>query len=163
MPRKFLTIDQILTLLAEAPPRIAALIEGLSPVQLWTAPNPDEWSANDVLAHLRSCADMWGGSIMSIIAEDAPAIRAINPRTWIKQTDYPKLEFEPSFRAFTEQRAELLAVLEQLPREAWSRSATVKGAGKVLQRTVLTYAESLAIHERAHIKQIGRIANEVRL
>jgi hypothetical protein len=62
-------------------------------------------------------------------------------------------------RAFAAQRAGLLAVLEPLPREGWSRAATVTGAGKALQRTVLFYAQWLARHERPHVKQIERIVN----
>ena len=157
-----LTIEQVLTLLAETPPRLAALTAGLSPAQLHTAPNHDAWSANDVLAHLRACADVWGGCMLTLIAEDTPTLRAVNPLTWIKKTDYLDLEFRPSLRSFTKQRADLLAVLEPLPREAWSRAATVTGAGKVLERTVLFYAQWMAGHERSHVKQVGRIVNEMR-
>jgi DinB superfamily len=160
---KSLTVEQVLALLAQTPTRIAALTADLTPAQLRTNPNQGEWSANDVLAHLRSCADVWGNCIAEILAEDRPTIRAINPRTWIKQTGYPELEFRPSLRSFTTQRAELLAVLEPLPPESWARAATVTGAGRVLERTVLTYAESLAIHERPHIKQIELIANTMRM
>jgi hypothetical protein len=60
VPNKSLTIEQVLTLLAETPQRIAALTSDLEPAQLHTSPNPDEWSANDVLAHLR--ARMSGGN-----------------------------------------------------------------------------------------------------
>jgi hypothetical protein len=49
---KPLTIEQILTLLAETPSHITALTAGLAPAQLHTAPSPGEWSARDVLAHL---------------------------------------------------------------------------------------------------------------
>lgn len=163
MPRSLLTIEQTLTLLAETPPRIAALTADLAPTQLQSAPNHDEWSANDVLAHLRSCADVWGGCIAAIIAEETPMLRAIDPRTWIKQTDYLDLEFRPSLDSFATQRAELLAVLEPLPPEGWSRAATVTGAGKLLERTVLFYAQWLARHERPHVKQIGRIVNAMRM
>lgn len=146
-------------MLAEAPPRIAALTAGLLPSQLHSPPNPDEWSANDVLAHLRSCADVWGGCIEVLIAQDRPTIRAINPRTWIKKTDYPEQEFQPSLQAFTAQRTDLLAVLKSLPAEGWSRSATFTGAGRPLERTVQSFAVRLAIHERPHIKQIERIVS----
>ena len=124
-----LTTEQVLTLLAETPPRIAALTAGLAPAQLHT------------------------------IAQDTPTLRAVNPRTWIKKTDYLELEFRPSLRSFAAQRADLLAVLEPLPHEGWSRAAIVTGAGKVLERTVLFYAQWLARHERQHVKQIERIVN----
>jgi hypothetical protein len=80
-----------------------------------------------------------------------------------KKTDYLELEFQPSLRAFATQRAELLAVLEPLPPEGWSRAATVTGAGKVLERTVLLYAQWLARHERPHVKQVARIVNTLRM
>jgi len=159
MSGRSLTIEQVLILLAETPLRIAALTTGLTSAQLRTAPNPGEWSANDVLAHLRSCADVWGSCIEVIIAQDTPTIRAVNPTTWIKGTNYLEQKFQPSLQAFTAQRTALLAVLELLAPEDWTRSATITGAGKPLVRTVLSYADWLAHHERPHIKQIARIVN----
>lgn len=113
------TVEQILTMLAATPARLAGLTEGLSPVQLVAPPEPGEWSARDVLAHLRACADMWGRYIVVILSEDRPTFKAVNPTTWIKQTDYREQEFQPSLQAFTAQRAELLAVLKPLAPEAW--------------------------------------------
>ena len=101
-----LTIDQVLTQLKEQPEAIAALTAGLPRARLHRAPTSGEWSVNDVLAHLRSCADMWGKYIAMIIAEDRPTIRAMNPTTWIKSTNYPDMEFAPSVRAFAKQRGE---------------------------------------------------------
>ena len=158
-----LTPEQALALLAAAPPRLATLTADLTPAQLRASPNSaGEWSANDVLAHLRACADVWGDCITAIIAEDMPTLRAINPRTWITRTNYPDLEFRPSLDAFARQRAELLAVLEPLPPEDWWRAATVTGAGNVLERTALFYAQWLASHERTHFKQIERLATAIR-
>ena len=88
MAKEPLTAEQILAMLAQTPPRIATLTADLPPAQLHAAPRPDEWSANDVLAHLRACADMWGDCIRLIIAQDKPTLRAINPTTWIKSTNY---------------------------------------------------------------------------
>jgi DinB superfamily len=101
--------------------------------------------------------------MMTMIAEDRPTLRAINPLTWIKKTNYLELEFRPSLHSFATQRADLLAVLEPLPQEGWSRTATVTGAGAPLQRTVLFYGQWLAGHERQHVKQIERIVHLVSL
>jgi len=150
-------IEQVLTMLAETPPRLAALTAHLSPEALQMRPTHEEWSANEVLAHLRACADVWGTCIMTIIAEDIPTLRAVNPRTWINQADYLELAFRPSLGAFTTQRDELLAVLSPLPIAAWSRTARVSTVGRVLEPTVLSYAERLVVHERPHLKQIERL------
>src|SRR5579862_3167603 len=79
----------ILERLSETPRRIAALTAGMSAAQAQRSPSPDEWCVNDVLAHLRACADVWGGHIEAILAEDEPARQGVNPRTWIKRTNYP--------------------------------------------------------------------------
>jgi hypothetical protein len=65
-------------------------------------------------------------------------------------------------RSFAMQRADLLAVLSPLPHEGWSRAATVTGAGKVLERTVLFYAQWLARHERQHVKQVAGLLHRER-
>jgi hypothetical protein len=90
-----------------------------------------------------------------------PTIRSIDPRTWMRQTDYPDLEFRPSLDAFTDQRAELLTLLESLPAEDWPRTATMTGAGKPIVRSLESFTQRLAIHERPHLKQIQRIANAI--
>src|SRR5712691_2639201 len=152
MPSTSLTIERVLTLLAETPTRIAALTADLSPEEVQMRPTPEEWSASVVLAHLRACADVWGTCIRTILEEDRPQFRAVSPRSWIKQADYPELEFRPSLGAFTTQRADLLAILSPLPIAAWERSARVSTVGRVLEPTVLSYAERLVVHERPHIK-----------
>ena len=161
MSSRLLTIGQALTLLRETSARLVALTADLSPEALQERPAPDEWSANEVLAHLRACADVWGTCIRTMPAEDRPTWRAVNPRTWIEKTNYLELEFQSSLRSFATQRTDLLALLEPLPPECWSRRATVTGAGKVLEPTVLSYVERLARHERPHVKQIERILNTI--
>ena len=156
-----LTIEQILALLAGHPQQIAAATVGLTAEQLHAAPNPGEWSAVAILAHLRSCADVWGGCIVEIVEKDHPTIRAINPRTWIERTEYRQQEFQPALAAFTAHRAELLSFMNRLTTEDWARTATVTGAGRPIERNVYWYGVGLASHERSHVKQFARIAKEM--
>jgi hypothetical protein len=154
--------EQLLALLKESSPRISAATKGVPAARLQAVPAGDEWSPNDVLAHMRSCADVWGDSIRRTLDEDDPTIRAISPRRWIKDTNYPTLQFGPSLRAFSKQRAELLKVLDPLPPKAWTRAANVTGAGKPLRLTVHHFVERIAIHERAHVKQIAHMVGPTR-
>lgn len=157
MASKYLSIEKILSILEETPLRLAELTSGLEAGQLATAPGEGAWSVNEILAHLRACSDVWGDRyIATILAEDQPTIRALNPRTWIKQTDYPEQDFQTVLRAFTAQRRKLLAQLKPLPPEAWLRTNTLIGAGRPRQQTLLSHADGLARHERAHLKQIER-------
>ena len=152
------TPEQVLAVLAEPPRRLAALTREAAPERLDRRPAPEEWSAAEVLAHLRSCGDVWGGSIARILEQDRPTFRAVNPRTWITTTDYDRVPFAAHLRAFEASRSELLAVLGGLRPDDWHRSAVVTGAGRPLELTVLSYAARLAVHERGHVKQIGRAA-----
>ena len=161
MPKKLLTLDQILVILPETPLRIIELTNALKNNQFYAQPSQDEWSANELLAHLRSCADVWGDCIVKIITEDKPTIRAVNPTTYIKETNYPDLDFQSSLQTFTMQRTELLAKLERLTPEDWLQSAIFTGAGKPLERTVQFYAQWMARHERTHLKQFKKIVNTV--
>lgn len=151
-----LSREQILDLLGEGPQLIAVMTAGVDARELRAAPADGEWSAADILAHLRACADVWGAAITTILAQDGPTIKAMSPRTWIRSTDYPDLDFQSSLGAYAEQRAALLDVLEPLPPDAWTRTAIVKGAGGTIERSMRWYALGIAAHERAHVKQIKR-------
>lgn len=151
-----MTAQQVLDQLRSTPLRLRELTTGVPPETLRTSPGPDEWSANDVLAHLRACSDRWGEAATRIVEEDCPRIRGTEPRIWITKTDYPDLEFAPSLRAFVRQRKALLAVLDPLSPESWLRTGTLVGAGKPVDLTAHTYAERLARHERPHVRQIAR-------
>ncbi len=148
--------EQILEMLSAAPLRLAQMTEGSPAALLLAAPGPGEWSARDVLAHLRSCSDMWGQAIERILSEERPTFKAVNPTTWIKQTNYGVLDFHPSLEAYAQQRGALLARLRPLAPEDWSRAAMVTGVGTPRERSVYTYALWLANHEKIHLKQMER-------
>jgi hypothetical protein len=153
-----LSPEQIVELLRANPAAIAAATADLDDATLARDPAPGEWSAVTILAHLRACADQWGGACLAILAADRPTIRAIGPRSWVKRTDYATQPFSVSFATFLAQRKALLAVLEPLPVQDWSRSAIVTGAGPVMERTLTWYALGLADHERQHVRQVERLA-----
>jgi hypothetical protein len=146
----------VLAQLASTPRRIESVTLGLTEKDLTWKPSPDSWSVNEVIAHLRACADVWGGSISKILKEDNPTFRYVSPRTWIRKTNYPNLDFQASFLAFRKQREDLLMILQPLDHEGWLRRAMVK-ATTLREGTVLSYAQRLADHEAGHCEQIDRI------
>ena len=148
------TPSEVLDVLTATPVRLAA-VRGLA---LDRRPSAEEWSAGEVLAHLRSCGDVWGGCLERVLAEDRPTIRAVNPRTWIGRTDYPQLGWSEHLPAFVAARTALLELLHGLAPADWERSALVVGAGRPVERTVLSYAAWLASHERPHLRQVERAA-----
>jgi hypothetical protein len=149
--------DAAIAMLKTTPGRIASASRGLSDNDLNWKPAADSWSANEILAHLRACADVWGGSIVKILNEDHPTFRYVSPRTWIRKTNYIDLDFKPSFLAFRKQRDDLLKVLRSISQEDWLRRANVKAAAKLREETVLSYAQRLGAHEAGHCDQMDRV------
>lgn len=162
MAEQPLTSEETLRLLRQTPARITALTAGLSQAQLRQRPRPDEWSANEILAHMRACADVRGDRIPAIAAGEVTKIRAISPRAYMRKTDYLELEFGPSFEAFASQRAKLVAFLKPLPAKGWSRTVRVTGLGAPRELTVLFYAQWVARHEMPHLEQIASIVDALR-
>jgi hypothetical protein len=157
MGADMLTNEEALAQLVDTPQRIAALTANLTPRQLHRPPSPKEWSAVELLAHLRSCSDVWGSYIARILAEDHPTIRVISPRAHMRRTKYSSLDFQSSLRAYLVQREGLLADLRPLSPEQWARGATITGAGAPLVRTVQSYVSRLARHERVHVQQFQQL------
>jgi len=151
----------IVEVLESTPRRIVSVTLVLSDKDLTWKPSPDSWSVNDVIAHLRACADVWGDSILKILKEDNPTFRYVSPRAWIRKTSYANSDFQASLLAFRRQREDLLKILQPLDRDGWLRRATVK-ATKLREETVLSYARRLAGHEAGHCEQIDRILHAQR-
>jgi len=157
VPPERLSIEEILSRLEIGPARIASFTQGFTEAQLHTAPSEGEWSANDILAHLRSCQDVWGGYIQRMVAEDRPTLRIISPRNYIRRTNYLELDFAPSLEAFGSARSELMTLLNSLPPEAWQRTCIATVAGRPNDRSVHGQADGLTRHERAHLRQIEAV------
>ena len=146
-------VEKYLGVISETPQRIQLAVNGFEEDQLQTGMDAKTWSVNDILAHLRSCADLWTHSIYAMLAEQEPVFSDINERNWTKATRYTQLPFHKSFLAYSLQRENLVYVLRNLPFEAWERSAIIFER----RHTVFTQTRRLAKHETEHLKQIEAV------
>jgi hypothetical protein len=153
-------IGDLLRVLADTPERLESLSRGMSVERLHLSPNEGAWSANEILAHLRACADVWGGSIQSMIERDQPTLRYVSPRTWIRKTSYPSQPFSESLQAFATQRRELVRALGALEPADWARGATFTGTTRGRGQTIQSYVERIVAHELEHCDQFQATLNE---
>lgn len=150
-------IAQYLQILAATPQRIASASAGRTDAELHVGSDEKRWSANEILAHLRACMDVWGKDIRRMLTEETPRWRYLSPRTWMRKTDYAEQPFQESLAVFVTEREELLALLADLPLEDWSRAAIVNQNGKERQQTVFTRVRQMAMHEVGHCEQIEEL------
>ena len=153
------SIQEYLKLLGKTVRQITSITKQVDESRLQAKPGRDEWSINDILAHLRSCADVWGDQIDKMIAKDKQKLPSAHPRQWIKRTNYCELPFQESFRAFKAQRRKLLKVLKELSFEDWSCRATIIGR----DHTIFTHVRRMALHEDTHCEQIAAILKKLRV
>jgi len=146
-------IEKYLRIISETPQQIEQAAKGLEEARLQFKANAKSWSVNDILAHLRSCADLWTHSIYAMLAENEPMFSDIDERKWAKVTRYAELPFKESFQAFSLQRENLLRVLKALPFESWERSAIIFER----KHTVFSQVRRMAKHETEHCEQIATL------
>jgi hypothetical protein len=149
--------EKYVKLLEETPYAIARAIKDIDAARLQVRPDQKTWSVNDILAHLRLCADVWGDSIEAMLTENTPTLPDLHPRKWIKETNYPELPFHESFQAFVKQRERLLITLKNLSFEDWSRAALIGGR----KHTVFTQVRRMAKHEQEHCEQIESLLSMI--
>lgn len=140
--------------LREMPGEIAALTAGMSEARLRTPPEPNEWSLVEILAHLRSGADVWSYSIYAMLTLESPQLAHIHPRAWAKLQCYETLSFAENLQAFTLARRNLLRVLERLAFAEWERNATF--TGKVNTTNIFGEMYRMAMHEADHWQQFNK-------
>jgi hypothetical protein len=150
-------IEIVLRLLTETPGRIATVTWNMNADQLHQKADAKSWSASEILAHLRACADVWGETMEAMLREDEPAVKHVSPRTYMKKTEYPRLPFQESFQSFVDQRRALLHALHDLTLAEWSRGAMIKNR----RHTVFSQARRMALHEVAHSDQLDLLAAAV--
>ena len=143
-------IEKYLKILEETPQKLLILTKDVDAVRLQRKSDKNSWSVNDILVHLRSCADVWTHSIYAMLAENEPVLPDINERKWAKATGYMDVPFSESLQAFSSQRNNLSRVLKALPFESWERSAIIFER----KYTVFTQTRRLAKHEKEHVEQI---------
>ena len=134
------------------PAKLKKASKGASERALATPPAKGEWSATELIAHLRACADVWSKSIDRMLDEDEPTIRYVSPRGVMKKPEYWDEPFTSAFKTYTDGRKALVDTLRSLSAAQWKRGAAIKGRSRA-HETVLDYARNIASHEAAHLEQ----------
>jgi hypothetical protein len=142
--------------LADIPTLIAGLAAGHGEQRLTLRPDAKTWSASDVLAHIRSCAEVRGKWIVAMLDRDHPTIRAVSPRSAFRR--YVDRDFATSLQELADERGALVERLRGLDDAGWARGLTFTGASpRSTEQTVARCATDLLLHERVHLEQIRQL------
>jgi uncharacterized damage-inducible protein DinB len=139
--------------ISDTPRRLAHLVDTIGPERLETPPAPGKWSARDILCHLADCDIAFGFRLRQALAEDHHVIQPFDQDLWAKS--YSACDARLALAALSALRAWNIALIRSVKPADLSKPVTHPERGTMTFQTIV---ETMAGHDRNHIKQIESIA-----
>ena len=143
-------VNDLLTRLAAVPQTIASIFGDHSDAEL-TAQRDGEWSAAEVLAHLRAADDIQAYRAYAILVRDDAPLPAFDERRWAEVVGYAALPVRETLAVYAGKRGELAAMLRRATPEQWDRTCLHETRGAV---TLWDQVTNLVEHEEEHFDQL---------
>ncbi|HET8576082.1 MAG TPA: DinB family protein [Methylomirabilota bacterium] len=131
----------------------AAAIKGVPEPILSKRPDEKNWSAKEVVCHIRDIEESFMGRFQSIMAMDEPKFLPVEPDRWAADRQYLRNDVNEALAAFRARRKECLAYLRGLKPEQWQRGGIHATRGRM---TVKDFVELMAWHDDNHLDQLKR-------
>lgn len=139
--------------------KLKKLIQGLTSKQLQWRPEPTKWSIIEIVAHLADVEIVASWRLRSVIGQDGITIQPFDQDAWASVFQYQKRDAKRSLAVFRLLRENNLAMLQEIPREAWNNHGMHLERGK---ETIAHLTRMFAGHDSNHIVQIEQIAAEIK-
>jgi hypothetical protein len=143
-----------LSLLADAPATLTALLAAAPPRLFARRPAPGKWSIQEIVAHLADDELVGAYRIRLILAAPGTAIQAFDQDQWAETGRYAATDVGRSLGLFRILRGANLALWRRLSRAEWERAGVHAERGVESIRDIATY---YAGHDLNHFAQIEAI------
>ena len=134
--------------LAGFPAKLQDLVQSMSSDAFDWQPEPDEWNAQMVLAHLLHCEPYFRKRLDRIVQEECPDLPYFGPEQAIP---YSEQSCEELLLAFEQQRKETLKKIYTYTLEDWKRPARHATQG---QTTFEGQIQVIVNHDLEHLGQV---------
>jgi len=161
--------EQCLRRTARTADELAAAIRGQDEATLAWRPGATNWSAKEIICHLRDIEELLMLRLETIAALDEPMIsaagmgsRALNlksdgqpaaPERWAEDRQYLRNDAAEALAVFRKRREETLAHLADLSAEEWQRGGIHPRRGRM---SVDDFLMDMARHDDDHLDQLRR-------
>jgi hypothetical protein len=142
-------------LISETPRRLAELVDTIGPARLEVSPAPGKWSARDIVAHLADAEVAFAFRLRQTLAEDHHVIQPFDQDLWARS--YPEYDARLALAALSALRAWNVALIQSVKPAYLSKAVTHPERGTMTFQTIV---ETMAGHDRNHIKQMEAIAGQ---
>jgi uncharacterized damage-inducible protein DinB len=138
--------------IAETPQLLAQVVRTVDSKALDHSPAPGKWSVRQVLIHLADTELVFAFRLRQTVAEHNHTIQPFDQDRWAEHSEaYDALT---ALETFTAARRWNILFLSSLSPEAFSKVVTHPERGAMTLQTVV---ETMAGHDRNHVKQIERL------
>ena len=144
-----------LDVISDTPRRVAQLVETIGPARLEVSPAPGKWSVRHIISHLADAEIVFSFRLKQTLAEDHHVIQPFDQDLWAKS--YPSCDTRLALAALSAVRAWNLVLIQSVKPADLSKPVTHPERGTMTFQTIV---ETMAGHDRNHIKQIEAIAGQ---
>ncbi len=140
--------------LARLPERVAALTEGQSDEALRRRPAEMEWSAMEIAGHLRDAARIYHERLFLAVAHDRPFLAPYDEVALARERNYQAMPLDAILSGLRSWRDETVALLSDLPVEAWERVAV---HGETGEMSIIQLVAHMIEHEADHLRGLTQL------
>src|SRR5437870_4746997 len=108
-------LEDVVGSLAEVPADLERLLNDLDDLRASARPEPSEWSAREVLAHLTDTEVIRSYRFLKIVSEETPAVEPYDEVVWGKAGAYERRDIPTLLAGFSGLRRSWLDLIGQLP------------------------------------------------
>lgn len=153
----FLQNADVSEVLAATPGRLSELLNKWGPEGEGRMYAPGKWSAREILCHLADTEIAFAFRLRQTLAEPQHVIQPFDQAMWAKP--YAKLDARAAVDTFAALRKWNLALIEAAGEGALTKRVSHPERGEMTFQTIL---ETMAGHDRNHLRQLETIAGEGR-
>jgi uncharacterized damage-inducible protein DinB len=131
----------------------AAAIRSVPESALSRRPDEKNWSAKEVVCHIRDTEESFMVRFQTIMAMDEPKFLPIEPDRWAIERQYLRNDAGEALQAFRTRRDESLKFLHGLRPDQWERGGMHATRGRM---TLKDFVALMAWHDDNHLDQLKR-------
>ena len=146
-------VEEALARMARTADDFAAAIDGASEASLSRRPDSANWSAREIVCHIRDVEELFLDRIRLILATDVARFALVDPDPWVLLRQYERNDVSQALASFRRLREETLAVFHGLTPDQRERSGTHITRGPL---TILDIALHSTWHDDNHLDQLRR-------
>jgi DinB family protein len=166
-------LEQRLARLVGTADELAEAIRDRSAAQLSRRPDAANWSATEIICHLRDIEELCILRFHTMLVMEDPAVFVVgappsdparwgiggdvpfplDPSRWVDDRQYSRSDARQALAAFGRRRREVLTLLRSLPPEQWKRGSIHPAHGRV---TFEEWTAGMAGHDDNHLDQLRR-------